>query len=48
MKIFGEKAVNTIHTNGQEVSGAHGYKDHCRLLNNSRQKNHFHFIICLH
>lgn len=31
VKIFGEKAVNTIHIKGKEVSGAHGYKDHCQI-----------------
>lgn len=36
IQIFGEKAVNTIHIKGQEVSGAREYKDHCRLFNNSR------------
>lgn len=41
IKIFGEKAVNTIQIKGQEVSGAHGYKDHCRLFNNSRWKTTF-------
>lgn len=27
-----EKARNTIHIKGKEVSRARGYKDHCRLL----------------
>lgn len=32
VKIFVEKAVNTVHIKRKEVSGAHGYKGHCRLL----------------
>lgn len=32
VKIFVEKTVNTVHIKGKEVSGAHVYKGHCRLL----------------